>query len=121
MVTLSNEPPTLDRDATKHKYTRNFKEMIDLCLQKDPTKRYLLLILYENHQPIMILFFFFNRKIFFILLLLLLWISFYYRPTAERLLSTAFFKQAKKKEFLVTKILSQLPPLEERPHKRMIN
>ncbi|CAG8503703.1 4649_t:CDS:10 [Diversispora eburnea] len=78
LVTLSNDPPTLDRDTTKHKYTKSFKEMIDLCLQKDPSKR----------------------------------------PTAERLLTHAFFKQAKRKEFLVTKILHHLPPLEERPHKR---
>ena len=39
MLTISNEPPTLDRDATKHKYSKHFKEMIDLCLQKDPSKR----------------------------------------------------------------------------------
>ncbi|KAI8880921.1 kinase-like protein [Backusella circina FSU 941] len=39
MMTLNQEPPTLDRDNTKHKYSRIFKEMIDLCLQKDPTKR----------------------------------------------------------------------------------
>jgi len=39
MVTLSKDPPTLDRDSTKHKYTKTFKEMIDMCLQKDPTKR----------------------------------------------------------------------------------
>jgi hypothetical protein len=43
MVTLSKEPPTLDRDSTKHKYTKTFKEMIDMCLQKDPTKRCLYL------------------------------------------------------------------------------
>ncbi|RHZ75305.1 hypothetical protein Glove_216g200 [Diversispora epigaea] len=78
LVTLSNEPPTLDRESTKHKYTKSFKEMIDLCLQKDPSKR----------------------------------------PSTEKLLTHAFFKQAKRREFLVTKILHHLPPLEERPHKR---
>jgi hypothetical protein len=39
MMTLNQEPPTLDRDNTKHKYSRTFKEMIDSCLQKDPAKR----------------------------------------------------------------------------------
>ncbi|KAJ3049886.1 hypothetical protein HK097_009130, partial [Rhizophlyctis rosea] len=39
MLTLQNEPPTLDRESTKHKYSRSFKEMIDLCLVKDPAKR----------------------------------------------------------------------------------
>lgn len=42
MLTLQNDPPTLDRDHSKHKYSKVFKEMIDTCLQKDPTKRYLL-------------------------------------------------------------------------------
>ncbi|CAG8705140.1 7555_t:CDS:10 [Acaulospora morrowiae] len=79
MITIQNEPPTLDRDATKHKYAQSFKEMIDKCLQKDPTKR----------------------------------------PTTEKLLTHAFFKQAKKKDYLVTKILHSLKPLEERPHKRV--
>lgn len=39
MLTLQNEPPTLDRDHTKHKYSKTFKEMIDSCLQKDHQKR----------------------------------------------------------------------------------
>ncbi|KAJ3059599.1 hypothetical protein HK102_009915, partial [Quaeritorhiza haematococci] len=39
MLTLQNDPPTLDREQTKHKYSRAFKEMIDMCLQKDPAKR----------------------------------------------------------------------------------
>lgn len=38
MQTLQNEPPTLDRHSKK-KFTRTFKDMIDSCLQKDPTKR----------------------------------------------------------------------------------
>ncbi|KAG9290337.1 hypothetical protein G9A89_007068 [Geosiphon pyriformis] len=79
MLTISNDPPTLNRDSTKHKYTKSLKEMIDSCLQKDPTKR----------------------------------------PNTEKLLSHAFFRQAKRKEFLVTKLLQNLPPLEERPHKRV--
>ncbi|KAJ3003394.1 hypothetical protein HKX48_001780 [Thoreauomyces humboldtii] len=39
MLTLQNEPPTLDRDSTKFRYSRVFKEMIDTCLVKDPSKR----------------------------------------------------------------------------------
>jgi serine/threonine protein kinase len=39
MLTLQNSPPTLDRDKTLHKYTRQFKDMIDSCLQKDPARR----------------------------------------------------------------------------------
>ena len=39
LMTLQNEPPTLDRTARK-KFTKIFKEMIDSCLQKDPSKRY---------------------------------------------------------------------------------
>lgn len=40
MMTLQNDPPTLDRDSTKHKYSKTFKDMIDMCLVKDPAKRY---------------------------------------------------------------------------------
>ncbi|ORY52703.1 kinase-like protein [Rhizoclosmatium globosum] len=39
MMTLQNEPPTLDRDQTYNKYSKSFKDLIDCCLQKDPTKR----------------------------------------------------------------------------------
>ncbi|KAJ9059493.1 hypothetical protein DSO57_1001566 [Entomophthora muscae] len=39
MMTLSKEPPTLDRDQAKHKYSKSFKDMIDSCLSKDPSKR----------------------------------------------------------------------------------
>jgi serine/threonine protein kinase len=39
MLTLQNDPPTLDREQTKHKYSKTFKEMIDMCLQKDPLRR----------------------------------------------------------------------------------
>ncbi|KAG2200557.1 hypothetical protein INT47_012343 [Mucor saturninus] len=39
MMTLSNDPPTLDREGTVHKYSKYFKEMIDTCLSKDPLKR----------------------------------------------------------------------------------
>ncbi|OZJ02732.1 hypothetical protein BZG36_04707 [Bifiguratus adelaidae] len=39
MMTLSNDPPTLERDQGDHHFSKTFKEMIDLCLQKDPSKR----------------------------------------------------------------------------------
>ncbi|KAI9353459.1 kinase-like domain-containing protein [Obelidium mucronatum] len=39
MMTLNNEPPTLDRDQTYHKYGKAFKDLIDSCLQKDPSRR----------------------------------------------------------------------------------
>ncbi|KAI7861341.1 hypothetical protein BDF14DRAFT_408367 [Spinellus fusiger] len=39
MMTLSNDPPTLMRETTKHKFSKTFKEMIDICLNKDPSKR----------------------------------------------------------------------------------
>ncbi|RKO95729.1 hypothetical protein CXG81DRAFT_11078, partial [Caulochytrium protostelioides] len=39
MLTLQNDPPTLDRDSTRHKYSKSFKDMIDTCLQKDPARR----------------------------------------------------------------------------------
>ncbi|KAG0244867.1 hypothetical protein BGX31_008410 [Mortierella sp. GBA43] len=84
MLTLSNDPPTLDRESTRHRYSKMFKEMIDACLQKDPTRR----------------------------------------PSAEKLLSHSFFKQAKKKSYLVTTLLQSLPPLEQRsprkPEKKQV-
>ncbi|KAK3828698.1 MAG: kinase-like domain-containing protein [Benniella sp.] len=78
MLTLSNDPPTLDRESTKHRYSKLLKEMIDSCLQKDPARR----------------------------------------PSAEKLLSHSFFKQAKKKSYLVQALLHNLPPLEQRPPKK---
>lgn len=41
MMTLQNEPPTLDRNNCKYKFSKTFKDMIDSCLKKDPAKRYL--------------------------------------------------------------------------------
>lgn len=43
--------------------------------------------------------------------------SFFERPTAERLLQHPFFKQARKKDYLMKSILLDLPPLERRPRK----
>ncbi|KAG0057511.1 hypothetical protein BGZ83_009150 [Gryganskiella cystojenkinii] len=78
MLTLSNDPPTLDRESTKHRYSKLLKDMIDTCLQKDPARR----------------------------------------PSAEKLLGHAFFKQAKKRPYLVSGILHNLPLLEQRPPKK---
>jgi len=36
---LRNDAPTLDREAGEHRYSREFKEIIESCLVKDPTKR----------------------------------------------------------------------------------
>lgn len=41
------------------------------------------------------------------------------RPTAEKLIQHPFFKQAKKKEYLVKTILSELPPIEHRPRRTL--
>lgn len=78
MMTLNHRPPTLDREHTRHKFSRMFKEMIDMCLQKDPSKR----------------------------------------PSAEKLLLHPFFKQAKRKEYLVKAVLAFVPPLDRRTHKK---
>jgi serine/threonine protein kinase len=77
MMTLQNDPPTLDRNNCKQKFSKTFKDMIDNCLKKDPTKR----------------------------------------PTAEKLLAHAFFKQAKKPSYLCGAILESLKPLELRHRK----
>lgn len=52
MMTLSSDPPTLVRETAKHKYSRTFKDMIDLCLNKDPSKRY------DSHVLFLIVLFF---------------------------------------------------------------
>lgn len=39
MSTLQNAAPTLDRDAGVNKYSKSLKDLVDLCLQKDPAKR----------------------------------------------------------------------------------
>ncbi|KAI9246389.1 kinase-like domain-containing protein [Helicostylum pulchrum] len=79
MMTLNQSPPTLNRDQTKYKYTRTFKEMIDTCLCKDPSKR----------------------------------------PAAEKLLLHPFFKQAKKKDYLIKTVLACVPSLDQRAHKKL--
>ena len=42
------------------------------------------------------------------------------RPTAEKLLSHAFFKNAKKPQYLVSALLDGLPPITDRRHKQSI-
>ncbi|RDB29513.1 Serine/threonine-protein kinase fray2 [Hypsizygus marmoreus] len=37
--TIQDDPPTLDRDGGTYKYSRAFKEVVDSCLVKDPSKR----------------------------------------------------------------------------------
>ncbi len=38
-LTLSGNPPTLDKKQCARKYSRAFKDMIDCCLQRDPNRR----------------------------------------------------------------------------------
>lgn len=39
MSSVTNAPPTLDRSGGEHKYSRAFEEIVELCLNKDPSKR----------------------------------------------------------------------------------
>ncbi|KAJ7225866.1 kinase-like domain-containing protein [Mycena pura] len=39
LKTLQEAPPSLDREGGTYKYSRAFKELIDSCLVKDPSKR----------------------------------------------------------------------------------
>eukprot|EP01134_Creolimax_fragrantissima_P000197 CFRG0197T1 len=74
MLTLQNDPPTLNINGEHSRYSKSFKKMIDSCLVKDPAKR----------------------------------------PTADELLKHNFFKQAKGKDYLLTSLMAQLPPLADR-------
>ncbi|KAF8559301.1 kinase-like protein [Imleria badia] len=37
--TVQGKPPTIDREGGVHHYSRAFKEIVDACLAKDPSKR----------------------------------------------------------------------------------
>ncbi|GAA5880311.1 hypothetical protein JCM3774_006724 [Rhodotorula dairenensis] len=76
--TIMDDPPELDREGGKYKYSKAMKAMIDTCLQKDPALR----------------------------------------PTAEKLIDHPFFRTAKKKSFLVSALLADLPPLQDRQYRR---
>ncbi|KAJ6501664.1 kinase-like domain-containing protein [Mycena vitilis] len=39
LKTIQEDPPTLDREGGTYKYSRAFKEVVDSCLVKDPSKR----------------------------------------------------------------------------------
>ncbi|KAJ7655202.1 kinase-like domain-containing protein, partial [Mycena polygramma] len=39
LKTIQEDPPTLDRESGTYKYSRAFKEVVDSCLVKDPSKR----------------------------------------------------------------------------------
>ncbi|KAJ7139761.1 kinase-like domain-containing protein, partial [Mycena epipterygia] len=39
LKTIQEDPPTLDREGGTFKYSRAFKELVDSCLVKDPSKR----------------------------------------------------------------------------------
>lgn len=53
ICSIHETPPTLDRECGVHSYTRSFKDMIDSCLVKDPSKRcdsrYFLIAWPESH------------------------------------------------------------------------
>ncbi|KGG51364.1 hypothetical protein DI09_37p10 [Mitosporidium daphniae] len=95
-MTLTNQPPSLDRSKTKHKYSKSFKDMIDSCLVKDPLKRFV--------SSVKIYFFNSNGS----------QILTQNRPTAEVLLKHSFFKLAKKNSYLSSEILNSIPSVNER-------
>ena len=65
LMTLQNPPPTLPKS-----FTRAFQEMVEICLQKDPSKRYICKHMEGDTDCI--------------------------RPTAAKLLEHRFFRIAKK-------------------------
>ncbi|KAL7007408.1 hypothetical protein EMMF5_002872 [Cystobasidiomycetes sp. EMM_F5] len=78
LKTVAENAPTLDIHAQAHPFSKTFKDMIDACLQKEPSRR----------------------------------------PASDKLLNHAFFKQAKKKQYLVNTILADLPPVQTRQTRR---
>jgi serine/threonine-protein kinase OSR1/STK39 len=39
LSSVQGKPPTLAREGGVHRYSRAFKEIVDACLTKDPSKR----------------------------------------------------------------------------------
>ena len=39
LMTLQNPPPALNQPGEERKFSKNFDELVELCLQKDPAKR----------------------------------------------------------------------------------
>lgn len=39
LQTVQGRPPTLDREGGVHRYSKAFKDIVDACLRKDPSKR----------------------------------------------------------------------------------
>jgi serine/threonine-protein kinase OSR1/STK39 len=102
---LENPAPVLDREGGVHKYSKSMSEMIESCLKKDPGLR-------SAHRFAFLPFPLVTNS------LTCHAIKTLYRPTADKLLGHAFFKLAKKKSFLVSSILADLPPLEVRQQRR---
>ncbi|KZV70361.1 kinase-like protein [Peniophora sp. CONT] len=69
LQTVHSASPTLNREGGVHKYSRAFKEVVDLCLAKEPSAR----------------------------------------PNAAQLLQLPFFKNAKRKSYLVDTVLRECP------------
>lgn len=99
LSSVQGKPPALDRVGGLHQYSHAFKDIVDACLVKDPSKRY------SSSLP---------RGSS----LSLIWETSLYSPTAAQLLQTPFFKSAKKKSYLVSTILDGLPPLTMRQERR---
>lgn len=96
LSSVQGKPPTLDREGGVHHYSRAFKEIVDACLAKHPSKRQVVLVLFcLSSVP-----------------------SHTCSPTAAELLRTPFFKNAKKKSYLVGTVLDGLPPLTMRQERR---
>ncbi|KAI0823117.1 kinase-like domain-containing protein [Trametes gibbosa] len=78
VMTVTDAPPTLERNAGPHRYSSAFADVVAMCLHKDPARR----------------------------------------PTAEVILQTPFFRNARKPSYLCSTILKGLPPLTQRQERR---
>lgn len=96
--TILDAPPTLDRDSGKYKYGKAMKEMIESCLNKDPSKRCAPSLPSSSFGGSLM--------------------APFRSPSAEKLLQHPFFKLARKPSYLVGAILDDLPPLQARQTRR---